>query len=253
MLDKFNLEMAVMNIIVEGEQNQPPSRSGYALISLESGSSHVFSSDNFTTETEPPYLDPEGDEMEAIKITSLPSKGIIKKAGVPILEGDEILKSEIDLGDLIYETDITEGAYEDSLAEFCISDIGSSTFTSSPEIIYFSVTIEENQPPSQLGDNVVNITSGSVFVFTRSSLTEDLTPPYVDPEGNPAYQLRIDSLPEEGTLIFNGDSCYENQIINFSDIDLGLLTYEGFTDFGDVEASSFKFSVSDSVSQNFTS
>ena len=252
MLDKFNFQMGVMTISIGARANQPPSQSGYLLISVESGNSYVFNSSDFTTNTIPEYIDPEGDEMESIKLTGLPITGSLKKGGIEILVDDIITKSELDSGQLIYETNIGDEGYEDSYATFVISDVGSSTFTSSPKAIYISVEKIENKPPSQIGDNEVSIEIGSEFVFTRNSLTTDLTPEYLDPEGNPAYQLRIDSLPAEGKLTLSGTECYKNQIINFSDIDLGLFKYIDPTELGSSE-SSFSFSVSDSVSQKFTS
>ncbi len=244
--------MGLMYINVEAKPNQKPSRSGYFSISVETGSSHVFTSDNFTTETTPPYLDPEGDEMEAVKILSLQRKGEFKLRGVDVSEGDVITKLELDNGELSYFPDQKEGAYSDSFITFVISDVGSSLFTSSPNKIYINVTETINRQPSSVGDNNVSIEIGSEFTFTRASFTTETTPQYSDPEGNPAYQLRIDSLPLEGKLTLNDVDCYVNQVIDFSDIDLGLLKYKEIDTLGS-ELSSFNFSVSDSVSQQFTS
>ena len=244
--------MAVMSISVGARANQPPSQSGYLLVNIESGNSHVFSFNNFTIDTVPPYSDPEGDEMEAVKIISIPFKGLLKKGGVILAEEDSITKSELDSGQLVYETNIGDEGYEDSFASFVVSDVGSSIFTSSPKQIYITVTKTVNQQPSQVGDNEVQIEIGSEFTFTRASLTTDLNPPYLDPEGNPAYQLRLDSLPAKGKLLLSGVECYSGQIIDFSDIDLGLFKYNDPTELGS-EESSFNFSVSDSVSQKFTS
>ena len=244
--------MAILTISVAARQNQPPSQSGYLMIEVNSGDSYVFDSEDFTVNTNPPYLDPEGDDMKSIKIKSTPLKGQLEYNGSPVSIDDEVSKSDLDLGKLVYVSNEDDGGYEDSYGSFVISDVGSSTFTYSAKRIYITSNEVENLAPSQVGDGEAEISIGGEFIFTRDSLTSGLNPPYEDPEGNPAYQLRIDSLPEGGVLLLSGVECYVGQIIDFSDIDLGLLKYKDNSE-SDPSLNSFDFSISDSVSQQFTS
>jgi len=245
--------MGVITITSNAEPNNPPSRSGYFSFNLNIGSSYVFTKENFTTETLPSYLDPEGDDMESIKITSLPTIGSLKKNGVLVSLNDEVTSSELNSGALVYEsqTGLTE-SYSDSGMTFVISDVGSSTFTLSPKTVYVIATYVENKPPSRVGNNKVSIEVGEDFVFTRASLTSQLVPPYEDPEGNPASRLRIDSLPSVGTLTLSGSNCYQGQIINFSDIDLSLFRYKS-NQVADSGLEGFSFSISDTGSEQFKS
>lgn len=245
--------MGVITITSNAEPNNPPSRSGYFSFNLDIETSYVFTKENFTTETLPSYLDPEGDEMESIKIKSLPTVGSLKKNGTLVSLDDEITGAELDSGALVYEsqTGLTE-SYNDSGMTFVISDVGSSTFTLSPEIVYVIATYVENNPPTQVGDNSVELEVGEEFVFTRASLTSQLLPPYEDPEGNPASRLRIDVLPNTGTLTLSGANCYQGQIVNFSDIDLGLLKYKS-NQVDESGLEGFSFSISDTGSEQFKS
>jgi len=77
------------------------------------------------------------------------------------------------------------------------------------------------------------------------------TPVYADPENDLAYQLKITTLPILGEIQYNGTAVNINDIILFSDIALGLLTYipdNADTD-GDVQA--FTFEVADAGSGTF--
>ena len=55
--------------------------------------------------------------------------------------------------------------------------------------------------------------------------TSNTTPAYADPEGDVADKLKIIDLPSTGSLQFNGIDVSANQIINFSEIASGYLTY----------------------------
>ena len=76
----------------------------------------------------------------------------------------------------------------------------------------FSVTINEqiNQPPSQVGDGARTTDHATTVTFTVADFTTNTTPAYSDPEGDAAAQLRVLSLPANGTLLLNAAaSCYK--------------------------------------------
>lgn len=108
-----------------------------------------------------------------------------------------------------------------------------------------------NQPPSTVGDGSQTIDYGDTIVFTRAMLTSMLAPAYSDPEGDPAGQLKIIGLPSVGTLQYNGVDVIVNQIINFTDIDSGLFTYN--PDLTETNAVSpvFQFEIADTGSGTF--
>jgi len=118
----------------------------------------------------------------------------------------------------------------------------------------FTVTVQEkeNLPPSQVGNNTVSTNYGEAYVFTVADFTTNTSPAYSDPEGDSAFQLKIiTNLPSQGTLELNGTPVTLNQVISFSDIASGLLTY--VPDDSDVTAYSidFEFEIADSGSGQF--
>lgn len=243
--------MGVISLDISARDNQPPSSSGWFSISMSVGQTHTFSKGEFEN-TNPPYIDPENDALSEVKIVTLPGIGALKKNGVDVIEGDVITVGEMDSNLFTYVSDalITEG-YGDSEATFLVADAGSSTFTSSPQIIAFEVSGSDNLAPSQVGDGDEDIALGSTFTFTRASLTSQLNPPYEDPEGNPASMLLIVSLPTYGTLKLNGVPVVADQEISFSThIDNSLFVYESDElPLGGIEG--FEFKISDTGSGEY--
>lgn len=117
----------------------------------------------------------------------------------------------------------------------------------------FTVTTNEytNQPPSQVGNNTISTNYGVTKVFTRANFTTETTPPYTDPEGDTAFQLKVISLPATGTLQLNGVNVSLNQVINFTDIDAGLFTYVPDNGITTSYNANFNFEIADSGSGIF--
>ena len=90
----------------------------------------------------------------------------------------------------------------------------------------FTITVDSyaNQPAT-VGDGASNTTYGASLVYTRAMFTSNTVPPYSDPEGDAALNLKVTSLPIEGILKYNAIDVTLNQIIPFSGIDSGLLIY----------------------------
>jgi hypothetical protein len=246
--------MGVLTIDIAAQENQPPNQSGWLSLRLLYNTTHIFTLNNFTTETTPEYVDPEGDALEAIKIISLPSQGLLKLNGVAINAGDEISSAQLSGSNFIYESDAADTDGYSTNATFTVSDAGSSTFTTSPEILSIAVaydTASQNQAPDSVGNGEEDITLGDIYVFTRASLTSSLNPPYHDPEGNPAYKILIDVVPSYGELRLNGVTVVSGQEILFTDIDLGLFSYVSES-FPGSDLEGFEFRISDTVSKEYT-
>ena len=77
------------------------------------------------------------------------------------------------------------------------------------------------------------------------------TPPYSDPESDLAESLKILTLPTLGEILFNGIAVGPNDIILFSDIALGLLTYVPDLADTDGDIQGFTFEVADAGSGTF--
>ncbi|MGK0464783.1 hypothetical protein [Clostridium sp.] len=243
--------MGTITLNVSARGNQPPSSTGWISLSLSYNQTHVFTLENFTTETNPFYVDPEGDVLNNIKITSLPKSGELQLNNVAVSLNDEITKLQLESGNFQYVSDSTnQDGYGDGYFKFTVSDVGSLTHTSNPSSVVFKVGSNINRAPSSVGDGESNVVLGNTFVFTAASLTSSLNPPYSDPEGNPPYKLLILSLPKFGKLQLNDVNVVSDQEIVWNEITSGNLKYLS-EELPDNELEGFQFMISDTGSQKY--
>jgi len=245
--------MAQFTVTTSGRTNLPPSQIGRNQFLLDHNEVYTFVLNDFTVNTTPPYLDPEGDAVDKLKVLTLPTIGVLNLNGVPVIINDEITASSIDASLFTYTADVgTETSYVDQDFTFDLSDVGSLIFSSLlTGVITFKVGAKVNLPPSVVGDGTETISYGQTLVFTRAMLTSSLVPPYSDPEGDAAGQLRITIPPENGNLLYAGTVVVSNDIIPFTDIDLGQLVYvpdSGIIILTDIE---FSFEIADTGSNQF--
>tara|TARA_R110000796_G_scaffold181330_1_gene297842 strand:- start:8870 stop:9607 length:738 start_codon:yes stop_codon:yes gene_type:complete len=243
--------MGIITLDLSARDNLPPSASGWKSISVAFGATHVFTLANFTTETTPAFADPEGDALEAIKITTLPSQGTLKKGVTDVILNEEITSAELTAGDLTYVSDGTDtDGYSDGFMEFLVSDDGSSTFTTTPKTVTLIMAGNVNQAPTSVGDGELDVTVGSTTIFTRAMLTSLLNPSYSDPEGDAALNLLVETVPVYGNMYLSGVLVVDDQVVSFADIDAGNLTYIniGLATISDEE---FSFRISDAGSGEY--
>lgn len=121
-------DMAEITITVEAYENQPPDQIGDNAFTLVNGASKVFTKDDLTTNTTPPYSDPEGDEPYKLKILGLPADGSkLLNDGVLLNVNDEVLFSDIELGLFIIEPAPDQSLHSFNF-QFTISDVGSEQY-----------------------------------------------------------------------------------------------------------------------------
>lgn len=108
-----------------------------------------------------------------------------------------------------------------------------------------------NQPPTQVGNGSASTDYGQTYTFSSADFTTNTTPVYLDPEGDPAYQLRVIGLTTIGTLRFNGINVTINQIIDMSDIDNDLFVFVPDNGTTTTYPDTFQYEVSDAGSQQF--
>lgn len=129
-LNKLNSEMATITINVNAYNNLPPNNVGDNEIIADYGELVVFTEEDFTSNTIPPYTDPEGDAPYKLKILSLPPAGnVLKFNNVNVVVNQEILFTDIQRGYLTMNTN-TNTAGGDYSFNFAVSDIGSQQFSS---------------------------------------------------------------------------------------------------------------------------
>ena len=109
-----------------------------------------------------------------------------------------------------------------------------------------------NQPPSAVGDNTITASNRATTELTLAMFTTDTTPVYTDPEGDPVDALRVDSLPADGTLLYNSIAVVVNQIISAADITAGLFEFTSPNQ-DTINTTSFSFSLRDTGSLTFVS
>ena len=235
--------MATMTLNITDSVNLPPSQVGVLTLNIDNSTTYTFTSANFTTETTPVYLDPEGDDASNIKITLLPTKGLL------YLDGDEInLNQIVNFDDIIsgklqYVSDASNQTAHTDLFNFSISDKGSETFTSGG-IMTISIAEYINQAPT-VGDSEMTIDEGDIITFTRNNFLIDADPDYADAENDAPIAIRFPTLPSSGLIKLNNVYVTVNQEIVLTDIDSGLLTYTQASNAGGTTPS-FTFNIKDS-------
>ena len=246
--------MALFTIATTPFANAAPSAVGSQTIEIAHGATHVFTLANFTTETIPPYADPEGDAVSKVRIeTILETNGQLFLSAVAVVATDEIDVADIVAGNLTWVDDSTNALAHTANFTFKISDVGSSIFSTDIGTMGIGVLAEANLPPTAVGDRSETVNYAAQLVFTSAMFTTLTTPAYSDPESDAADLLKITGLPTLGVIELNGVPVVLNQIITFVDIAAGNLTFSG--DLADLSPvnSTFNFAIADAGSGIFVS
>lgn len=123
---KFS-NMATITISVTEYINQPPDEVGDNSFTLANRAVKVFTLADFTTTTTPPYHDPENDPVQALRIDTLPSAGLLRFNGSNCTAGQIILAVDITAGLFSYVSpDQNNTASTDW--DFSVRDSGSMQF-----------------------------------------------------------------------------------------------------------------------------
>lgn len=243
--------MALFTVTIGSFVNLPPSQIGDRTITLDYNETYTFTLNDFKN-TVPPYVDPEGDDVDKVKIVTIPTQVDLLLNAVAVIANQEITAADINSNLLTYIADPLDTDGYTEIFTFDLSDVGSNTFSGlTPATVTINVGAEENQPPSEVGDGSATIDYAETLIFTAAMFTTGTTPVYADPEGDAPQDLKITTLPTLGQLLYNGSPVSINQIISLADVDLGLLTY--IPDLADIDGDSqnFTFEVSDVGSGEF--
>ena len=120
--------MATFTVTTNSKQNLPPSQVGDGNASTDYGVTIVFTRADFTTNTTPPYLDPEGDTASLLRVLTLPTTGTLQLNSVDVVLNQVISFSDIDSGLFTFVPDnATETGYVVDF-DFEIADSGSGIF-----------------------------------------------------------------------------------------------------------------------------
>ncbi len=208
--------------------NTPPTVTG-AVYSLPSTGSKTISTADLG------YSDADGDALELITITVLPTSGTLLRSGYPVAVGATINAYEYSYGSIVYQPDTTATtSYVDTFS-FTASD-GESP--SAPAAFVFNVSVASNAAPSVTG-SVVTVPTGSSKTLTLSNLG------YADPEGDSLQSITITVLPTTGTLTLYGTGVAVGTNITAQYIDNGYLAYAPDTTNQSAHVAAFSFTASD--------
>ena len=127
-INQLYSNMATFTINVNQYINLPPDEIGDNELTTGNRTTVVFSQADFTTNTTPPYDDPEGDGPYKLKVKTLPSQGLLKLNGVNVTVNQEILFTQINSGLLTFVPSETNAAFTVDF-DFDISDLGSHQYS----------------------------------------------------------------------------------------------------------------------------
>ena len=238
--------MGTITLAIATESNQPPNQPGVVSLNLSYNELYAFTVADFTTLASPAYSDPEGDAFQNVKIPTVPTQGSLTINSSAAAPNDIVTEAQIIAGQLEYQCDVADaGGYSETFT-YTTSDVGSSTYSSFSGTVAVIVAAQiSNLPPSTVGTGSATIGYGETLVFTRAMFTSDTTPAFSDPEGDPALYLKITGLPALGEIQIDGIPVATDEVIDFDDIDAGLLTYVPDLADTDGDLQGFTFQIAD--------
>ena len=143
------------------------------------------------------YSDQEDDPLAHIAINSLPADGLLLYETDTVQLGDEIRVTALDSGKLVFVPDLNENGDPYTSFLFRVKD---ERGASSEPYVANIIVAPVSDPPSV--DTVwVSGLENRTLYFTL----DDFLTGYSDPEDDLLTKISIGSLPEDGTLRFNGE------------------------------------------------
>ena len=184
--------------------------------------------------------------LSAVKITTLPVLGSLKRNGVPVTASQFITVADLTSGYLKYTP--ASNAIGNNYANFTfqVQDNGGTAnggidLDSSPNTITFNITPPANDPPRGT-DKTISLNEDIPYIFNNADFgfTDPLdTPP------NTLLAVKITTLPVTGTLKLNGQAITPGQFVPASIIDSSQLIYTPAANGSGTSYSSFTFQVQD--------
>lgn len=179
----------------------------------------------------------DGDTLYSIKVLSIPNKGTLKLDGVPV-----------NINDIIYSDQIVDLQYTPATAghginytsfEYIANDNGIPPNPFSETIGIVTINVLNNNPPV-VDNKVISVAVNTPHTFAEADFSNN----YYDVEGNILYKVKIQTLPDFGTLLFSGSPIEENDEFLVADI-ANIVYHPPVT--GE-DSTFFNFTVRDSIS-----
>jgi len=117
------------NISVQQQPNLPPTVGDNA-VTATYGTNKIITAAMLTTDTTPPYTDPEGDNPYQLRVNTLPTTGKLQLDGVDVVVNQVINFTDIENNLFVYVPDNSVTNSYNINFEFDIADDGSFEFSS---------------------------------------------------------------------------------------------------------------------------
>lgn len=240
-----------MGVFTVASLNQTPAVVGNYNIYLANREDKVFTSQMFTTLTTPVYSNYDSSIPTHVKILSLPgTPGVLLYNGIAVSINQEISIADIDIGLLTYDAPDQDTLVINSFT-FTIktASLAYAVDTGTFSITSGKVVVIPNSRPT-IGLLTLNIANAGTHSFTLANFTTETVPPYYDPEGDAALELRIDTYPVHGDLTLSGLAVSVGQIIPVANIPNLLYTAKASREDDHLDA--FNYNIKDTGSGQFS-
>ena len=149
-----------------------------------------------------------------------------------------------------YVVDYEKLFLEMQLYEKAIECCVLNEFLKNKKMAIVHIHINQNQPPSNIDDSDVYVDNGATYTFTEA----DFTNGYSDPEGDPAYKVKLMAAPANGTVLYNGSAVTSYPFeVTIADIQAGKLQYQDNSGISSAHVEDLQFEISDTGSQQYIS
>ncbi|MFD2451594.1 Ig-like domain-containing protein [Ideonella paludis] len=184
------------------------------------------------------FSDADGDTFAAVRIDTLATNGVLKLNGAAVTLGQEISIADINAGKLQFVPDANENGSPYASFTFSVKD-SSGAFDLAPNTLTFNVTDVANTPDGT--DVTKTTTEDTSYTIAKADFG------FKDADaGDSLKAVRIDTLPNNGSLTLNGVLVTAGQIISSADIEAGKLKFVPDANENGTPYGSFTFSVQDS-------
>ncbi|MGO9111654.1 MAG: DUF4347 domain-containing protein, partial [Thermoguttaceae bacterium] len=220
--------------------NQAPTGTNNTVTTLEN-TAYTFSATDFGFSD--PNIPP--NSLQAVKITTLPGAGALSDNGVAVTAGQFVSVTDINNGKLVFSPASDAKGTGYACFTFQVQNNGGTAnggvnLDPSPKTMTVNVTWVNQAPMG--ANNTVTTLENTAYTFAAANFG------FSDPNDSPPNSLqavKITTLPEAGTLTYNGVAVTPGQFVCVTGINNGKLVFTPASDTKGTGYASFTFQVED--------
>jgi large repetitive protein len=191
------------------------------------------------------FSDTDANSLQAVKISTLPTRGTLTDNGVAVIAGQFIAVADITGGKLVFTPAVDANGASYASFTFQVQDNGGTAnggvdTDATPNSITVDVTSVNDAPTG--ANKTVTTAENSGYTFSTSDFG------FADAHDSPANNLlavEITALPANGTLTDNGVAVTAGQFVSVADITGGKLVFTPVLNASGTSYASFDFKVQD--------